>query len=334
LDAARDTLAGAIGAASGEIYFTSGGTEADNTALLGVLLALREKGSKRNHVVVSAIEHHAVLDCALFAETLGFSVTVVPCDTLGYVAPEVVAEAVTDKTALVSLMHANNEVGTIQPLAEIAAVAHERGALLHTDAVQSFPYLSVNVTALGADLLSVSSHKIYGPKGVGALYVKKGVSFVPCFHGGSQEREKRPGTENVPGIIGFGKAVELLQARRDDDARHTATLRDALHAQIRATVPKVVLNGHPMLRLPNNLNLSFPDTDSETLLVSLDLHGVAVSAGSACASGSIEPSHVLKALDLPPEIALSAVRFSVGRPTTVEEVATVADIVAGLLKAK
>lgn len=327
LDNARDTIAASIGADSSEIYFTSGGTEADNTALLGVLLAGRERG--RDHLVTTTIEHHAVLDCAHFAEkTLGFSVTYVPVDEYGRVDPEVVSDAVTDRTALVSIMHANNEVGTIQPIAEIARRVREKGAYFHTDAVQTYGQMPLNVDALGADLLTLSAHKIYGPKGVGGLYVRRGVRWTPWLHGGQQEREKRAGTENAPAIIGFGKAVELLPIWRDTEAVRLAALRDGFLAALQDRLPDLRLNGHPTERLPNNLNVSFPGADGETLLLSFDLHGIAVSSGSACASGSIEPSHVLLALGLPLPLARAAVRFSLGRSTTVEDLNYAAGIVA------
>jgi len=326
IDAARDTLAQAVGAQAGEIYFTSGGTEADNTALLGVLLAGRDRG--RDHLVTTTIEHHAVLDCALFAQkTLGFRATFVPVDSDGLVDVAAIREVVTPRTALVSVMHANNEIGTIQPVAEIAAVAYARGAYFHTDAVQTFGQMPLNVDTLGADLMTLSAHKIYGPKGVGALYVRQGMRLTPWLHGGQQEREKRAGTENVAGIVGLGKAAELLETRREPEAERLAGLRDGFIAAVRERVPDVRLNGHPTRRLPNNVNLSFPGADGEALLLGLDMAGVAASSGSACASGSIEPSHVLLALGLPLAVAKSAVRFSLGRQTTGEELVRAAGIV-------
>jgi cysteine desulfurase len=314
LDNARDVLAAAIGAESGEIYFTSGGTEANNLALFGVLMAAKEQG--RNHLITNPAEHHAVLDAALFARELGFEVTIVPVDEFGMLHPEALAEALTDKTALVSVMHANNEVGTINPIVELAALAHERGALFHTDAVQTLGALPLDVTALGVDLMSVSSHKIYGPKGVGALYIKSGVKCSPLFHGGSQERQKRPGTENVPGIVGFGKAVSLLPEWREATTARLLPLRDSFIASF----PQGFLNGHPTQRLASNINLSFVKPDGETMLLALDLWGICASSGSACSSGSIDPSHVLTAMGVPRERALGAVRFSLGRHTTPEEI--------------
>jgi cysteine desulfurase len=332
VDRARDTLAGTLGCQTSEVFFTSGGTEADNMALLGVLLAGRERG--RDHLVTSVIEHHAVLDCARFAqETLGFAVTYVSVDGCGLVDPDDVRRALTERTALVSVMHANNEIGAIQPLAEIARVAHAGGAYFHTDAVQTFGQMSLDLNALGADLLALSAHKIYGPKGVGALYVRDGTRLSPWLHGGQQEREKRAGTENVPGIVGFGRAVELLPTWRDETAARLAALRDDFWAALRERVPDARLNGHSTRRLPNNLNVSFPGVDGESLLLALDLRGVAASSGSACASGSIEPSHVLRALGLPPASAKSAVRFSLGRGTSEDELARAADIVADCVRA-
>lgn len=326
LDQARDAVAGAIGASNAsEIYFTSGGTEADNTALLGVLLAGRERG--RDHLVTAATEHHAVLDCATFAhDVLGFGVSIASVDEHGGVDPNAVAGLLTDRTALVSVMHANNEIGTIQPVKEIAQAAQARGALFHTDAVQTLGQMPLDVGELGADLLTLSAHKIYGPKGAGALFVRKGVGFTPWLHGGQQEREKRAGTENVAALVGFGVAVELLPTWRDATAARVADLRNAFVASVQSRFPGARLNGHPTNRLPGNANLSFPGIKGETLLLALDLHGVAASSGSACASGSIEPSHVLRALGLPPDVAAGAVRFSLGRDTTAGELDLVVDV--------
>ena len=326
LDSARDVLAAAIGAESGEVYFTSGGTEANNLALFGVLMAAKEQG--RNHLITNPAEHHAVLDAALFARELGFEVTIVPVDEFGMVHPEALAEALTDKTALVSVMHANNEGGTINPSVELAKLTHERGALFHTDAVQTLGALPLDVKALRADLMSVSSHKIYGPKGVGALYIKSGVKCSPLFHGGSQERQKRPGTENVPGIVGFGKAISLLSEWREATAARLLPLRDSFIARF----PQAFLNGHPTERLASNINLSFVKPDGETMLLALDLWGICASSGSACSSGSIDPSHVLTAIGVPRERALGAVRFSLGRHTTPEEIEKATGIVQRLVE--
>ncbi|MBC8104557.1 MAG: cysteine desulfurase [Cytophagales bacterium] len=332
IDQARDTLASEIGAEASEIYFTSGGTEADNTAILGVLLAARME-TGRDHLVTLVTEHHAVLDCAQFAEkTLGFRVTYLPVDREGFVPLESVAEAITDRTALVSVMHGNNEIGTLQPVAGIARLAHERGAYFHTDAVQTFGQMPLAVAALDADLVTLSAHKIYGPKGAGALFVRQGVRWTPWLHGGQQEREKRAGTENAAAIVGFGKAVELLPTWRDSEALRLARLRDDFIAQVLAAVPGAGLNGPAGLRrLPNSTNLSFPGTDSESLLLGLDLAGIAASAGSACASGSIEPSHVLLALGMPSGLVRSALRFSLGRGTTSEQLDRVTTVLRRLV---
>ena len=278
-------------------------------------------------------EHHAVLDCAQFAEkTLGFRVTYLPVDREGFVSPVAVGDAITDRTALVSIMHANNEIGTIQPIREIARHAQSRGAYFHTDAVQTFGQLPLSVDALGADLMTLSAHKIYGPKGAGALYVRRGVRWTPWLHGGQQEREKRAGTENAVAIIGFGKAVKLLPTWRDSEAARLTSLRDDFISTMLKTLTGASLNG-PMgdHRLPNNANLSFAGKDGETLLLSLDMQGVAASSGSACASGSIDPSHVLLSLGLPGDLAGSAVRFSFGRGTTAGELSRVVEILVRIV---
>jgi cysteine desulfurase len=332
LDSARDAVAESLGADSSEITFTSGGTEAANLAVLGTLLAARA-ATGRNQIITAYAEHHCVLDAAHFAGSLGFEVSVLSVDEHGFVAPEALEEALTEKTALVSLMHANNEVGAIQPIARLAALAHERGALFHTDAVQSLGALPLDVDVLGVDLLSVSAHKIYGPKGVGALYVKRGVKVDPLFHGGSQERERRPGTENAPGIVGLGEAVRQLPKWRDSSRETVAALRDAFWAQLEKDVPGVALNGPPLdeARLPGNLNVRFPKKDAETLLLALDFHGIAASAGSACASGSLTPSHVLTALGLSLTDARASIRFSLGKATTEAEIQKAVGVLKALL---
>lgn len=327
LDAARDTLAQALGGQFSEITFTSGGTEADNAALVGVLLA-RGRGS---HLVTTQIEHEAIGETARFLERLGFGVTFLPVDAQGRVAPQAVAEALTDRTALVSVMHANNEVGTIQPLREIADIAHARGAYFHTDAVQTFGQLPAHVHDLGADLLTVSAHKIYGPKGAGALYVRSGVPIEPLLHGGGQERERRAGTENVPAIAGFGEAVRRMLPEREAERARLTKMRAAFLLALRRRIPSAVLNGHPTERLPNNLNVSFPGLDAETLLLALDRAGVSASSGSACTSGSIEPSHVLTAMGLPNERINSAIRLTLGRSTTQEQMDDAVNILTGIV---
>ncbi len=327
LDTARDTVADALGCQFSEISFTSGGTESDNAALVGVMLANKTRG---NHLIITAIEHEAVAETAQFLQTLGFRVTMLPVDEFGTVSPQSAAEAMTDETVLVSVMHANNEVGTIQPLREIADVVHARGAFLHTDAVQTFGQLPVTINALGVDLLTLSAHKIYGPKGAGALYVRSGIAIEPLLHGGGQERQRRAGTENVAAIAGFGEAVRLLLPERAAEAQRLTALRDNFWSALVASIPGVVLNGHPTNRLPNNLNISLPGLDAETLLLSLDRAGVSASSGSACTSGSIEPSHVLSAMGLPEPRLKSALRLTLGRGTTAEEIDRTVEILAGI----
>ena len=329
LDSARDILAQALDCQFAEVAFTSGGTESDNAALLGVMLANRARGS---HLIVSSIEHEAVGDTARFLQTLGFSISVLPVDTQGLVSPQSVAEALTPRTVLVSVMHASNEVGTIQPLAEIAEMVHAHGAYLHTDAVQTFGQLPVTLDVLGVDLLTVSAHKIYGPKGTGALIVRSGIPFEPLIHGGGQERGRRSGTENVAAIAGFGEAVRLILPEREAEAMRLTSLRDFLLSDLVRRLPNVVLNGHRTERLPNNLNLSFPGLDAESLLLSLDRAGISASSGSACASGSIEPSPVLTAMDLPPDYINSAIRLTLGRGTTREEIVRTIETLVGIVE--
>jgi cysteine desulfurase len=316
LDSSRDIVAAALGATPREITFTSGGTEADNLALIGIMLAHRTRG---DHLIVSTIEHDAVLHAARFLETLGFRVTYTPVDDEGLVDPRAIADAITDQTVLISIMHANNEVGTIQPIEEIAEIAHENNVLVHTDAVQSFGQLRVEAPSLGVDAISISSHKIYGPKGVGALYVRRGIPVEPQMHGGGQERYRRSGTENVPGIVGFAEAVRLLLPERDANATHMRSLRDHFFAEAPDRIPGLRINGHEFTRLPNNINFSVPGIEGEAMLLNLDLAGIAASSGSACASGSIDPSHVLQAMNLPHDCVRSALRLTLGRATTQAE---------------
>ena len=316
LDAAHDTLAAALGCAFAEVTFTSGGTESDNAALVGVMLANRGRG---DHLITTQIEHEAVGETARFLDTLGFRVTFLPVDEMGRVSPQSIAEAMTDRTVLVSVMHANNEVGTIQPLREISNIVHQRGTYLHTDAVQTFGQLPLDVGELGVDLLTVSAHKIYGPQGAGALYVRSGLAIEPLLHGGGQERERRSGTENVAALVGFGEAVRLLMPERAPEAVRLTALRDGFLTDLRRSLPSLVLNGHPTERLPNNLNLSFPGLDAAMLLLALDRVGVSASSGSACTSGSVEPSHVLQAMGLTPDRISSAIRLTLGRGTNSDQ---------------
>ncbi len=330
VDEARDHVARLIGADYGELYFTGSGTEADNLALIGTL---RASTPDRNHLVTTAIEHHAVLHAAHFLQTQGVEVAVVGVAGDGLVSPNAIADALEDKAALVSVMHGNNEIGTIQPIQEIARIAHARGALFHTDAVQTAGQLPLDVKTLGCDLLTLCAHKMYGPKGIGALYIRQGTRVSPLIHGGAQEREKRAGTENVAAIVGFGKAAQLLLADPDREAetQHTTSLRDGFLDSIRERLPDARLNGHPTLRLPNNVNVSIAGVEGPTLLMNLDRRGVAASSGSACSSGSIEPSHVLKAIGLSDALASSGVRFSLGRDTTPAELDHAADTLAQIV---
>ncbi|MGB6120681.1 MAG: cysteine desulfurase family protein [Bacteroidota bacterium] len=322
LEKARETIAGAIGAEPGELFFTSGGTESDNAALRGAACAARERG--RNHLVTSKAEHHAVLDTIQELVGEGFRSTVLDVDEVGRVPLSDIESALTPQTVLVSLMHANNEVGTVNPLAEITGPVRNHGVFFHTDAVQTLGKLPVDVDTLGVDLLSVSAHKLYGPKGIGALYVRKGTDLEPILHGGGQERGMRPGTENVALAVGFAKAVELSTAAMASESASLAGLRNRLEMKIKDRYPEVLLNGDPKERLPHILNVSFDSEkialEGEMLVMNMDLEGIAVTSGSACTSGSMQPSHVLLALGRDPETAKATLRFSFGRGNTEEDV--------------
>ncbi len=317
IDGARENVASLIGANANEIFFTSGGTEADNLALKGVAYANRKKG---NHIITTSIEHHAVLHACEALEKQGFSITYLPVDENAMVHIEDVKKAITDKTIMISVMFANNEVGTIQPIKEIGQLAKEKGILFHTDAVQAVGSCPINVKELNIDLLSLSGHKIYGPKGIGALYIRKGVRIEAIQHGGAQERNIRPGTENVPGIIGLGKAAELAKRDLEERISHISKLRDSLIAGIQERITDIKLNGHPTLRTPGNVNFSFSYIEGESLLLNLDLKGIAASSGSACTSGSLDPSHVLLSMGLNHETAHGSLRLSLGRANTEDDV--------------
>jgi len=316
-DEARETVANLIGASPEEIIFTSGGTEADNLALKGVTAALEKKGK---HIVASSIEHHAVLSTLKYLEKRGYKVSFLPVDEHGWLDPGEVEEAITSQTVLISVMHANNEVGTIEPISEIGEIAQKAGIYLHTDAVQTIGKIKVNVDDLKVDLLSLSAHKFYGPKGAGALYVRKGTRIHPLLHGGYQERRRRAGTENVAGIVGLGKAAEIAPKEMVQQSRRESNLRDRLEKMIRENINHCQLNGHPTQRLPNTLNISFEFIEGESLILNLDLKGIAASTGSACTSGSLEPSHVLMAMGVAPEIAQGSIRFSLGRDNRKEDI--------------
>lgn len=318
LDEARQDVAALIGGAPAEIVFTSGGTEADNFALRGAAEALEPLGKR--HLVTSSIEHEAVLTTMRALERRGWRVTRVPPDAHGVVQPEAIAAALTAETALLSLMHANNEVGTLQPVAACARLAHARGILVHTDAVQTVGKVAVDVAALDVDLLSLSGHKFHGPKGVGALWIRRGTRLVASQTGGKQERSRRAGTENVPGLVGLGVAARLAAARIDVDGARQAALRDQLEQGVLARVPGTHVNGTGQARVPNTTNIGFAGIEAESLLIALDLEGFAVSTGSACSSGTLEPSHVLKAMGLPLHDTQNALRISLGRHTTAHEI--------------
>lgn len=317
VEEARAKAAKLISARSEEIIFTSGGTEADNLALKGIAFANEDKG---NHIITTSIEHHAVLEACKFLERRGFKVTYLPVDRYGLVDPDDVKKAITNRTVLVSVMHANNEVGTIEPIEEIGKITRQTGVYFHTDAVQTVGHIPVNVERLNVDLLSLSAHKFYGPKGVGALYVRNGVKLVSLLHGGEQERRRRAGTENVPGIVGLGKAAELSEAEMKEEAKRLSYLRDKLIKGLLERIDHVHLNGHPTQRLPNNVNMSFDYVEGESMLLNLDLEGICASTGSACSSASLEPSHVLLALGLSPQQAHGSLRLTLGSETTEQDI--------------
>jgi cysteine desulfurase len=326
LDTARDRIARFLGVGPDEIVFTSGGTESDNLAIKGTAAA---RG--RGHIITSQVEHQAVLRSCQALEQQGFAVTYLPVDGRGLVDPEAVRGAIRPDTILVTIMHANSEVGTVEPVEAIGRIAREHGVPFHVDGVQTLGKLPINVAAWGIDLLSFSSHKVYGPKGVGGLYIRKGTRMAGIQHGGEHERRRRAGTENVAGIVGFGKAVEIRGRELAAEAARLATLRDRLVDGIRARVPDVRLNGHPVHRLPGTANLSFRLVESESVVLGLDLKGIGVSAGSACTSGNVEPSYVLVAMGVPADWAMGAVRYSLGRDTTAEDVDYVIDAVEPLI---
>ena len=323
IEESRTRIADLIGARDEEIVFTSGGTEADNFAIKGVAFS---KESKGNHIITSPIEHHAVLEPCKFLEERGFSITCLPVDEYGLVDPEDVKKAITDKTILISVMHANNEIGTIEPIAEIGKIAREAGIYFHTDTVQAAGHIPINVDELRVDLLSISAHKLYGPKGVGALYIRKGTKLVSLVHGGEQERGRRAGTHNAPGIIGFGRAVELAQQEMNQEAERLTPLRDKLINGLLERIDHTRLNGHPQKRLPNNVNISVDFVEGESMCLSLDLAGICASTGSACASSTLEPSHVLLATGLSAERAHGSLRFTLGKWTTEEEIDQVLEV--------
>ena len=334
VDDARQTIAGLIGCRISELIFTSGGTESDNTALKGVAFALRNVG---NHIITTAIEHHAILHTCHQLEQFGFDVTYLPVDRHGLVDPDDVAKAITDRTILVSVMLANHEIGTIEPVAAIARTVKQearrldRNILMHTDAVQGAGFLDLNVRELGVDLMSLSAHKFHGPKGVGVLYVKRGTPFEPQMMGGGQERERRSGTENVPGIVGMAEAFRLACQERETTAARCVAMRDRIIEGLQDRVEHAHLNGHPVERLPNNVNISFEAVEGEPILLGLDFAGISASSGSACSSASLEPSHVLLAIGLAAELAQGSVRITLGKDNTDEEVDYMLSVIPDLV---
>ena len=317
MDHAREQIAEAIGAMPSEIFFTSGATESDNWAIKGMAYAHQKKGK---HIVTTKIEHHAVLHACETLEKEGFRVTYLDVDEYGLVTPEQVKQVICDDTILVSVMFANNEIGTIEPIREIGAVCREKGVVFHTDAVQAFGAIPIQVDEMNIDMLSITGHKLYGPKGTGALYIRKGIILKNLIDGGAQERGKRAGTENIAGIVGLGKAAQLAQAQMKENAQRLTALRDRLIQGLLQQIPETRLNGHPTKRLPNNVNVCFRYIEGESLLLLLDRAGIAGSSGSACTSGSLDPSHVLLAIGLPHEIAHGSLRLTLGASTTEEDV--------------
>ena len=335
LDEARERVAGVLNCRPREIVFAAGGTESDNAAIHGVATALHETG---NHIVTSSVEHHAVLHSCQYLESQGFEVTYLSVDADGMVQPEAVYNAINERTTLVTIMYGNNEIGTINPISEIAKSVKKRAEELsrtivfHTDAVQAAGYLSLDVVELGVDLLSLSGHKFHGPKGTGVLYIKRGSPYLPLIHGGGQERERRSGTENIPGIIGLSLALEAADATREETSQHCAALRDQIIESVLQRIPGSRLNGLATQRLPNNANFSFTGVEGEPILLGLDMAGIAASSGSACSSGSLEPSHVLLALGQSAEIARGSLRLTLGRDNTEEEVEYLLGVLVDLVQ--
>lgn len=326
---ARETIAAAIGAKTNEVYFTAGGSESDNWAIKATAEAYRSKG---NHIITSKIEHHAVLHTCQHLEKQGFEVTYLDVDENGTVKLDELKKAIRPTTILITIMFANNEIGTIQPVKEIGQIAKENGILFHTDAVQAFGHLPINVDEYHIDMMSASGHKIYGPKGIGMLYIRTGVKIRSFVHGGAQERKRRAGTENVPGIVGFGKAAELAMETMEERATYESELRDYLMERVMAEVPYTRVNGHRTNRLPNNANFSFQFVEGESLLILLDSKGICGSSGSACTSGSLDPSHVLLAIGLPHEIAHGSLRLTLSEENTKEDMDQVVEAIKAILE--
>jgi len=328
LEKSREQIAALIGANPREVFFTSGGTEADNQAIISYMLSNPKRGK---HLISSAIEHHAVLDTCLYLEKSGFDLTVLPVDELGRVEPESLKAAIRPDTALVTIMHANNEIGTIQPLKELVDIAHQAGAAFHTDAVQTFGKVPIDVKSIGIDMLSASSHKLYGPKGVGCLYIKKGIKTGSLFHGGPQENKMRAGTENIPGIVGFGKAAELAGQRMDELSRRLTALGSRLREGLLQSIPDTIPTGDPDNRVPGSVSVCFRFVEGESILLMLDSYGIMGSSGSACISGALDPSHVLLAIGLPHEIAHGSLRLTLGKDNTEDDVDYVLEVLPKII---
>lgn len=335
LEESREKVAGLVGARPGEIFFTSGGTEADNHALFGVAFAAKRALGK-NHLIVSAIEHHAVLHTAEYLRANGFELTIVPVDHVGMVSPDDVRSSIRPTTSIVSVMHANNEIGTIQPVEEIARVVHEHGIVFHSDTVQSVGKIPVNVEQLSVDVLAISAHKFYGPKGIGAIYIRRGIEIDSFIQGGAQERNRRAGTENVPLAVGFAKAAEISQQGLPEQTGRLKSLKEQLKSALSEKFNCIVFNGHPTDTLPSIVNVSFDsskiDIDGEALLLNMDLQGIAVTSGSACSSGSMEPSHVLHAIGRDLKTARASIRFSIGKNTTQSEIEKAVDVLETVVR--
>ncbi len=329
IETSREKLAKLLDCSPEELFFTSGGTESDNWAIKGVAFGLREKG---NHIITSQIEHHAVLNTCKFLEKIGYQITYAPVDKYGIVDVDFIRKAIKKETILISIMYANNEIGTIQPVEEIAKIAKEKGVYFHTDAVQVVGKLPFSVKKIGFDLLSLSAHKFYGPKGIGAIYIKKGTKILTFINGGHQEKGKRGGTENVSGIVGLGKASEIASQEMEKEMVYVKNLRDKLENGIKKKIPEIVINGHLEKRLYNTLNLCVKYVEGESILLNLDFEGICASSGSACTSGSLEPSHVLLAIGLSHEVAHGSLRFSLGKYNKEEDVDKVLEVLPGIVE--
>ena len=329
IDGAREKIAQVMNANSSEIVFTSGGTESDNFAILGVAWANQKRG---NHIITSSIEHHAVLNICKFLEKRGFEVTYLPVDNHGLISPDDVKKAIRKETILISIMHANNEIGIIEPVEEIGKIAKEDGIYFHTDSVQTFGHIPIDVNMLNVDLLSASAHKLYGPKGVGCLYIRKGVKIVPFLYGGAQENKRRASTENVAGIVGFGKAAELAIKEMEEEGNRLILLRDRLIKEILEKISFTRLNGHTTKRLPGNVNICVEFVEGESMILQLDINGICASSGSACTSNVIEPSHVLLAIGIPPAVAQGSLRFTLGRDNTNKDIDYLLEILPAVVE--